>query len=227
VKARGEGAQGAVALTIEGMGCVMQEFVQQAFASIVGSVAVVAALWKVVGYALDTAVKQRAALELADRKEAFDQSLEDSKQAAQRMLEQYKAQLTLDAEVRKQVAARKVDLLLRVVSLGQPLVVKLLAPRPSNSLPYDPDALQEYFDAVRAVQPVVSKDVASRLIKIAQEAAENSRLFRDNYDVDAFDRAVGAVEQLLAIARQELFIEVPEAGQALAIASPSASEHGS
>ena len=137
-----------------------------------GALAVIAALIVyVTRAAIATAVTQAGAREMERLKsvlakemekerQAFTREIERDKQEAARALEEFKATLTLDAEVRRQAAAKKVGALMKVADLAVRMIGRAL---------YDPEvtdrikALDEYWIATREAEAVVPLAVMQKL----------------------------------------------------------------
>jgi hypothetical protein len=111
--------------------------------TLVGGGGTLAAIAAIIVYvtrgAIATAVTQAGAREivrlkdeleraLAKDKQAFDRELARERDNADRLLEQFKSQLTLEAEVRRQVAAKKVDVVVRFIDLGNRLPGRVVEP---------------------------------------------------------------------------------------------------
>src|SRR5580692_9896843 len=91
-------------------------------------------------------------LHIEDKRAGFARDLESQRQAAQLALEGFKSQLTLEAEVRRQAAGKKVEALLTIAAIvdGTPSLIQ-------RTLGVDGEsggiaAVDEYLGAVRKAE---------------------------------------------------------------------------
>lgn len=143
---------------------------------------------------------------------AHERSLEAERRVGQQALEVLKSELTFDAEVRRQVASRRVEALLHVVGLGLDLAVEL------NAAVAHPDLQQGtrdwnrttamYLQAVKAAAPLLTSDVSIKLIAYSEDVQRDISSWRQMpTNLALFDRAIARSNDLLAVARKELFID--------------------
>jgi hypothetical protein len=170
----------------------------------------VGATWfakRAIDHALTRALAdRRAAFELSilERQQAFTRELQAQTQAAQQSLEGFKAQLTLGAEIRRQVASRKIDVLEKAIALGMSAVrlVGEEAQRP------------QFWREVNALGTVLhgakhlfSAEVAKKLIAYYTNILTFEHDVTHDFKAELFKKMTADTESLIALARSELYVE--------------------
>jgi hypothetical protein len=160
--------------------------------------------------------------QLAEKKAAFTREFERERQQASLLLEQFKAELTFEAEVRRQAAVKKVEVLLRFVELGNGLIEKALVPilnvhgSSPNQFRETIEALNEYRGAFRDYEAFFDTDARREILRFADEVegARNEYTERQKHGeasmTDASNRAEAARAQFFQTLRRELQIEKGE-----------------
>jgi hypothetical protein len=128
---------------------------------------------------------RRAAFEtsLEERRQSFSRELETQRQAAQQALEGFKAQLTLEAEVRRQAAAKKVEMLLRMVGLANSLIRRVAFVTDPNreKIKEESDdaiaAMDEYWGLTREAEAFFEGETWIEMHEFGREIQENAQRF--------------------------------------------------
>ena len=146
----------------------------------------------------------------AEKRRQFDSTMEDFRRSAARDLESFKTELQLAAEVRRQVAAKKVEALIAIAAAGEALQRDVLNVRPGN--PTDRAAamakVMEYMVLVRSNGFLFEKVVAGKFHQYAADLVKAETDLNLKFDPDALDRASAAVDGFLQLARMELGVSV-------------------
>lgn len=171
----------------------------------------------VVRGAIAAAVKQAGAEEMArlqaklneeleSKRQQFQTELEEVRARASLSLEEFKSELQLASEVRRQVAARKVDALVRIAVAGEALQRDVLNVRPN--VPTDRANMMvrvhEYMKLVRENAFLFDRVVAGQFHQYAADLIRAEVELNTKYDASAIERAQGAVNGFLDLARKEL-----------------------
>lgn len=201
-----------------------------------GVAAVILVLALIVRGAISTAVTQAGRAEivrlqgvlaesLEEKRQAFHQALDAARTEGARDLESYKAELQLASEVRRQLAARKVEALLKIAMLGEALQRHVLNVRPGHSEDHAMAIakVHEFMNVVRSNSVMVSRDVASRCNQYAADLVKAEHDLNQKHDAGALERAWEAVDGFLQLAREELGV-VRINGQELETSHPSPGE---
>lgn len=180
-----------------------------------GLVVVIAAY--VVKSALATAVRLAGEKEIEQRKHELQKELERLKHdlatqgereraTASRDLERYKAELTLDAEVRRQVAALKVKLLLDFLRDAQSFMRGAFDIRPGDNAARAAlvQKLHECFALGREVEPLVDRETHRRLSNfIAHTFAAGDRWVRA-VEPDPLAPVMDELREIIDLVRRDL-----------------------
>ncbi|MGO9837353.1 MAG: hypothetical protein ACLP1X_24425 [Polyangiaceae bacterium] len=140
--------------------------------------------------------------------------IDKEREDGQRRLEVFKASLGLGAEIRRQVAAKKVEALLKILEASEPLIRLALnarVDRPEDRAAFFSGA-NSYVVVVREREYFFTEDVAASLKGFVGRMAKAHSDWIDKNDPGALDRAMAALNDLLQLARKELFIETRAAG---------------
>jgi hypothetical protein len=155
--------------------------------------------------------RQRFAKELELERSYFQLRLETERKEAARALEEFKADLTLGAEVRRQVAQKKVAILLEIVGMGEPLIRRAINVRTDDTeSPMEP--FMVFMEFVRRHQYVLTRDTAEALHKYNGELVRCMNEFRIEYKHETVRAAIQASNQFLELIRSELGINAPLRG---------------
>lgn len=189
-----------------------------------GTAVTVLLLVYIVKGAMVTAVKEAGKQELARLKADLDERLETKKheferkmaelgRVAERELETFKAQLQLAAEVRRQVAAKKVAALVEIAAAGEALQRDVLNVRPDNQSDRAKamSKVHEYGNLVRANSFLFEQRVAARFHQYAADLVKAELDLNMKFDPSALDRAMKAADGFLELARTELGVSVAPA----------------
>jgi hypothetical protein len=182
-----------------------------------GTAATILLLVHIVKGAIVTAVKEAGKQELARLKAELDERLESKKQefattmeqyrqVAERELETFKAQLQLAAEVRRQVAAKKVAALVEIAAAGEALQRDVLNVRAGNQndRARAMSKVHEYGHLVRSNSFLFEKTVAGKFHQYAADLVKAELDLNTKLDASALDRAMAATDGFLQLARFEL-----------------------
>jgi hypothetical protein len=116
---------------------------------------------------------------LQTRKQEFERELEEQRQAALAALERFKAQLTLDAELGRQVAAARIKALASILQITDELIDccsraesfgggEESDAEATNAMDRGPEALAELSTAVQRSTHLFPQDAADRLARLVQ-----------------------------------------------------------
>ena len=131
-------------------------------------------------------------LELEAKREAFARELETQRRAAAREIEEFKAELTMAAEIRRQVAAERVKAVMTLVKEGEPLI-RVVMNSSKKDFNLSTEVSLKIFDfmaRVRELAHLFEADVAEKLywyasqMMAARESTDHykaSKLARDAY----------------------------------------------
>lgn len=147
-------------------------------------------------------IRQHFARELESERNAFQIHLESERRNAARALEEFKADLTLGAEVRRQVAQRKVAILLEIVAKGEPLI-RTAINRSANETDSPIHLFMEFMTFIRSHQHLLTKATASALYAYNAEMAKCSNQWQDPKTIGI---ACQASDRFLDLIRSELGI---------------------
>ncbi|MGK3985476.1 hypothetical protein WME99_20690 [Sorangium sp. So ce136] len=151
-------------------------------------------------------VRQRFSKELESERTAFQLRLESERREAAHALEMFKADLTLGAEIRRQVAQKKVAILFEIVEIGEPLIRRAFAVRA-----YDVNSavqpFEDFMTLVRRHQYIFTKDTTEALRSYSDKMARYMDEFRTEFREESARAAVQASERFLDLIRSELGVE--------------------
>lgn len=167
------------------------------------------------------AVRAGLARDLESYKHEFARELEEKRTATALELESFKAELTLAAETRRQLAARRVEALLEIVSLGEPLLRTELNHNPSSPQERADAhvALMKYFGRVRALSFLFEEATANALSDYASKLHAAAAAWHNGNDPEGPTRATAIYRDMLSLIRREIGVEVvaePSTGRAAA-----------
>lgn len=151
---------------------------------------------------------------IEERRQEFSRMIDKEREDGQRRLEVFKATLGFGAEVRRQVAAKKVEALLKILEASEPLLRLALnarVNRPEDRAAFFSGA-NSYVIVVREREFFFTEDVATSLKSFVGRIAQAHSDWLDKNDPEALDRAMASLNNLLQLARKELFIETEAAG---------------
>jgi len=181
-----------------------------------GAVLFALALWITKG-ALVKAVEHAAAKELetmrhgfakelADKRESFERGLQTARDGAARDLETFKAELTLDAEMRRQVAARRVEAVHQIS-----LQVKAAYLRWLPSGPGERDELEFLRKAITSHEHFFPEETAKALKSFANALGRARATYDKKPAAGVVDTISAEYHSIMALLRRELGITTPAA----------------
>jgi hypothetical protein len=190
-----------------------------------GAAAAVLLLALIVRGAIVTAVREagkqeRARLQadlaqgLAHTRQQFEADLERVRQRAARDLEIFKTELQLAAEVRRQVATKKVAALVSIGTAGEALLRDVLSVRPNGR---DDRAaamgkVHAFGELVRSNSFLFEKVIADRFHQYGADLVKAEVELNIKLDETALGRAMSATETFLQVARAELGVSSAASG---------------
>lgn len=142
---------------------------------------------------------------LSARREEFERELSRATEYSAQQLEAFKAELQLATEVRRQAAAKKVEVLVSIGRKGEALQRDVL-----NAVQHDElgrvmrGPVYEYNDIVRNHAFLFDKSVAARLQQYAADLLRAHNELNYKYDASALGRAFESVDRFLEEVRKEL-----------------------
>jgi hypothetical protein len=156
---------------------------------------------------------------MADRRSAFESSLEEKRQAferelavqrhaAEQSLEAFKAQLTLSAEVRRQAAAKRVEALLKIADAMRVAVETIYSVTADANT--QTAAHAEYWATFRGVLPLFDADSAAELKTFGDELTRGTIAMQSRgtpgagNSTEALASGERARNRLLDVIRREL-----------------------
>ena len=154
--------------------------------------------------ALAKAVEQAGQQELERLRNSLSKELEAQKAEAARTLESFKAQLTLEAEVKRQMAQRKVEALLELYSLCEPLFRDLVNPEDPRDRTAVFSKVLPVMTKVRDKQVFFSESTREVLMKKVNLIHRAAIKFNTRDEGDALDAGMKAYGEMIEIFRQEL-----------------------
>ncbi|WP_437649809.1 hypothetical protein [Sorangium sp. So ce362] len=153
-------------------------------------------------------LKAQFSRELEEDRRRFARDLERERVHAAQQLESFKASLLLAAEVRRQAAAKKVEALLYLVDIGEPLLRTVINAR-SNHMDDHRDSMQKVYEfiyAVRSRQHFFSKEALKILHEYPPSLMRARAEFDKKSDVEFLNRAIESCNRLIDLVRAELGI---------------------
>jgi len=150
-------------------------------------------------------IRQRFAREVESERSAFQLRLEFERKDAARALEEFKADLTLGAEVRRQIAQRKVAALLDIVSKGEPLIRAALNRSAKDTAP-PMQPFNEFMILIRQHQYLLTKETAQALHTYNGKMAKCMIHWDEKHDYESVEEAGRVADHFLELVRSELGI---------------------
>jgi hypothetical protein len=160
--------------------------------------------------AITTAIAQAGAKELVYLRGEIDAQLAAKRHEFERALETFKSELSLGAEVRRQVAARKVDVLERVIALGMS-AVRRVGEEAERKLFWE--ELTALGTALHGAKHLFRAEVAKKLIEYYANIAVFEHDVKHNFKADLFKKMTADTENFIALARSELYVEPLEVSE--------------
>jgi hypothetical protein len=153
---------------------------------------------------------------LVDRRTAFENSLEEKRQAFtreiqarseafQQSLEAFKAQLTLDAEVRRQAAAKKVEILIRLASIADTLIGQVLFVQRDADPEHASAALTTFWRTYNESQAFLEEDTMMGLRKYAVLIETEARALWKREANRELPLDLELIQERVGLARDEFF----------------------
>jgi hypothetical protein len=146
-------------------------------------------------------LKGELAKELERERQAFARELERERCEAGTALERFKTELTFEAEVRRQVAGKKVEALLAIFTVSDALVGRVFwAAGPKAAI----EALEEYVGVLREALPFLDDKQFEEMNAYAETVAASLVASKKDTDAEAFGRAQAKAKEILDLVRREL-----------------------
>ena len=145
---------------------------------------------------------------------SFEKRQDDERRVAQQALELLKTQLTFDAEVRRHVAAKKVEALLAIADVTR-TSVECVYGLSTDDQTARQAAIKDYWAALRDGLVLFENDVVEEVKAFGTELT-NAHVARSRKDPGApdlagvVDRGIAARDKLFEVIRRELRIVSPE-----------------
>ncbi|WP_394831691.1 hypothetical protein LVJ94_34780 [Pendulispora rubella] len=162
--------------------------------------------------------------ELEKQRQEFTRLLEKEREEAQRRMESFKITLGLGAEIRRQVAAKRVEAAIKLLEAGRPLFRAALNGRINS--PEDRrlfhERITEYIAVLADWEIFFETNTAASLTEFIGQVSRAHNDWVHKNDPDALGRAMTALSQFVNLLRKEMFIDA-EAASDLSVSSPSAS----
>jgi hypothetical protein len=136
---------------------------------------------------------------------ASARALEAQRKESLAAIEVLKAQLTLEAEVRRRVATLKVDALVKIAATGKPLISKLFGTF-ERDVSGRIEVLNTYFRAVDEGAHFFDEATCKEMLIYAAEVESKRIAWQRDIDVTALSKAEEAAGRFLALVRRELSI---------------------
>ena len=158
---------------------------------------IVTACVLIIKYAVKRTLEDAAAKEL----ERFRSELSAQSATA---LEHLRTQLALPAELRRQVAAKKVAALLALTEIGEPMIRKVLnsSPQEKAHVAQAMDIYLQFNAVVRSSEVFLSVDAVARLDTYLNEVLKANEEWKEGQK-DAVTRAVAARQGFIDLVREE------------------------
>ncbi|TAK25712.1 MAG: hypothetical protein EPO40_21940 [Myxococcaceae bacterium] len=150
--------------------------------------------------------KKLLTLEIEQTKAVAQREIERERATALRELERFKSELTLPSESRRQVAALRVKTLLDFLRVSQAFMRDAF-----NVGPNDLDGrarmvgrMQECFDQVREIEPLVSHDIYVQLSDLVSQIFIGAGQWSRGEDAEVPTRILDKLKRVIQLVREEL-----------------------
>jgi hypothetical protein len=158
--------------------------------------------------------RQAAATTLEQYKSALSQEAHRERQGMERALEEFRTQLTFEAEVRRKVAAKKVDAVLNIAAQTKTLVEEIYGPSTPKDIVTLNKPMVVYWNALRESLLLIGPETAAAVEAFGREVSSAIQEWIVAQQpgpraapVDLADRGEAARNRLFDVLRRELRIE--------------------